>query len=169
MARTTKKKDTAPATPAPEATTATEPEQATAQQEAHLDPGQLAEMDDATLQQLAKDMGLDPAAYADMEALIAAIAEVLVIPGPPEPEKQEDAQEPPQEAPEPVPVTERPLPLKAEVAVSVAVLRRAIIGTADMVKPVATLDKGATVTVVAFEGDNARLSNGLYIKTAMLA
>lgn len=73
MARTTKntKKAPAPATPAPEAT-----------KEAHLDPGQFADMDDANLQQLARDMGLDPAAYADREALIAAIAAEPVIPGP---------------------------------------------------------------------------------------
>ena len=59
MARTTKntKKPPAPTTPALEAT-----------KEAHLDPGQFADMDDANLQQLARDMGLDPAAYADREA-----------------------------------------------------------------------------------------------------
>lgn len=70
MARTTKntKKAPAPTAPAPEA---------------HLDPGQLADMDDTTLQQLARDMGLDPAAYADREALTAAIAAEPVIPAPP--------------------------------------------------------------------------------------
>lgn len=195
MARTTKntKKAPAPATPAPEAT-----------KEAHLDPGQFADMDDANLQQLARDMGLDPAAYADREALIAAIAAEPVIPGPPEgqeatsapqegqeqPQEQSDAQQGQdttqgqegqqdapegqeeghgnQGAPEPVPITERPLPCKAEVAASIAVLRRAVIGTAEMVRPVATLDKGTAVTVVAFEGDYARLANGLYVKTTLL-
>ena len=102
MARNTTKKATtkakAPA-PAPEATT---------MPEAHLDPAQLGSMDDASLQQLARDMGLDPAAYPDREALTAAIAEVPVIPGPPEgqeattapqePDGQE-GQETPQEQP----------------------------------------------------------------------
>ena len=164
MARTTKntKKAPAPATPAPEAT-----------KEAHLDPGQFADMDDANLQQLARDMGLDPAAYADREALIAAIAAEPVIPGPPEGQEATSAppegQEQPQEQPsEPVPITERPLPFRATVAAPVAILRRSVIGTADMLKPVATLDKGATVTVVAFEGDYARLANGLYVKTILL-
>lgn len=190
MARTTKntKKAPAPATPAPEAT-----------KEAHLDPGQFADMDDANLQQLARDMGLDPAAYADREALIAAIAAEPVIPGPPEgqeatsapqegqeqlqeqsdaqqgqdttqgQEGQQEGQEQPQEQPpEPVPITERPLPFRATVAAPVAILRRSVIGTADMLKPVATLDKGATVTVVAFEGSSARLANGLYIKASLL-
>ena len=209
MARTTKntKKPPAPTTPALEAT-----------KEAHLDPGQFADMDDANLQQLARDMGLDPAAYADREALIAAIAAVPVIPGPPEgqeatsapqegqeatsapQEGQEQPQEQPQEqsdaqqgqdttqvqegqqdapegqeegqgnqgTPEPVPITERPLPFRATVAAPVAVLRRAVIGTAEMVKPVATLDGGTAVTVVAFEGNSARLANGLYIKTNLL-
>ena len=194
MARNTTKKATtkakAPA-PAPEATT---------MPEAHLDPAQLGSMDDASLQQLARDMGLDPAAYPDREALTAAIAEVPVIPGPPEPDGQE-GQETPQEqpaaqqgqddapqgqegqqdapegqeegqgnqgTPEPVPITERPLPFRATVAAPVAVLRRAVIGTAEMVKPVATLDGGTAVTVVAFEGNSARLANGLYIKTNLL-
>lgn len=199
MARTTKntKKAPAPTAPVPEAT-----------KEAHLDPGQLADMDDATLQQLARDMGLDPAAYADRDALIAAIAAEPVIPGPPEgqedtstpqetqeqPQGQSDAQQgqdtpqgqegqqdaperPPegkeegqgnQGTPEPVPITERPLPFRATVAAPVAVLRRAVIGTAEMVKPVATLDEGTAVTVVAFEGNSARLANGLYIKTNLL-
>lgn len=180
-----KKKDAAQAAPAPEATTPTPKEQ-----EAHLDPGQFADMDDANLQQLAMDMGLNPAAYADREALTAAIASVPVTPGPQGAEGQEDTsgpqegQEPPQEQgdaqqgedmpqgqekpPEPVPITERPLPFRATVAAPVAILRRAVIGTADMLKPVATLDKGATVTVVAFEGNSARLANGLYVKTTLL-
>ena len=179
-----KKKDAAQAAPAPEATTPTPKEQ-----EAHLDPGQFADMDDTNLQQLARDMGLDPAAYEDREALTAAIASVPVTPGPQEgqepPQEQGDAQQgedmpqgqegqqggqeqPPEQPPEPVPITERPLPFRATVAAPVAILRRAVIGTADMLKPVATLDKGATVTVVAFEGNSARLANGLYIKASLL-
>ena len=185
MARTTKntKKPPAPTTPALEAT-----------KEAHLDPGQFADMDDANLQQLARDMGLDPAAYADREALIAAIAaetgHKLHHQAQHQPQEQSDAQqgqdttqgqEGQQDAPEgqeegqgnqgtpePVPITERPLPFRATVAAPVAVLRRAVIGTAEMVKPVATLDGGTAVTVVAFEGNSARLANGLYIKTNLL-
>ena len=175
MARTTKntKKAAAPATPAPEVTAAPAVQQ---EPEAHLDPGQLAEMDDDKLQQLAMDIGLDPAAYEGRDALIAAIAAGPVTMDPPEPEASAPALEPEPEpeqqqdpAPEPVPVTERPLPCKAEVAASIAVLRRAVIGTAEMVRPVATLDKGTAVTVIAFEGDYARLANGLYVKTTLLA
>lgn len=176
MARTTKntKKAAAPATPAPEVTAAPAVQQ---EPEAHLDPGQLAEMDDDKLQQLAMDIGLDPAAYEGRDALIAAIAAETLTAAPPEPEapapeqppeEPEAGEQPPEEAPKPVPVTERPLPCKAEVAASIAVLRRAVIGTAEMVRPVATLDKGTAVTVVAFEGDYARLANGLYVKTTLL-
>ena len=63
MARTTKntKKAPAPTAPAPEA---------------HLDPGQLADMDDTTLQQLARDMDDVLARYKD--ELTPA---VILIPG----------------------------------------------------------------------------------------
>ena len=64
-----KKKETAPAAQAQEATTPT-PEV----QEAHLDPTQFEDMDDAALRGLAQDLGLDPAAYESREALLAAIA-----------------------------------------------------------------------------------------------
>ena len=87
----------------------------------------------------------------------------------PAPEEPKAVDQPPEKAPEPIPVTERPLPFKAEIAASIAVLRRAVIGTAEMVRPVATLDRGTAVTVVAFEGDYARLANGLYVKTTLLA
>lgn len=168
-----KKKAAAPATPAPEATTAPAVQQ---EPEAHLDPGQLEGMDDDKLRQMAMDIGLDPTAYEGRDALIAAIAaETLTVASPePEapahaPEEPEAGEQPSEEAPKPVPVTERPLPCKAEVAASIAVLRRAVIGTAEMVRPVATLDRGTAVTVVAFEGDYARLANGLYVKTTLLA
>lgn len=168
-----KKKAAAPATPAPEATTAPAVQQ---EPEAHLDAGQLAEMDDDKLRQLAMDMGLDPAAYESRDALITAIAAEPLTVDPPEPEapapapeKPKAVEQPTEKAPEPVPVTERPLPCKAEVSASIAVLRRAVIGTAEMVRPVATLDRGTAVTVVAFEGDYARLANGLYVKTTLLA
>ncbi len=171
-----KKKAAAPATPAPEATAAPAVQQ---EPEAHLDPGQLEGMDDDKLRQMAMDIGLDPTAYEGRDALIAAIAAETLTVAPPEPEapasapeqpseEPEAGEQPPEEAPKPVPVTERPLPCKAEVAASIAVLRRAVIGTAEMVRPVATLDKGTAVTVVAFEGDYARLANGLYVKTTLL-
>lgn len=148
-----KKKDPAPATTAPEATT-TAPEA----QEAHLDPGQFEDMDDATLRGLAQDMGLDPAAYEGREALIAAIAAVPVIPGPPE-----------AEAPEPVPAGERPLPYKSTVAVSLAVLHKAVgVGTADMLKAVGTLRQGAEVTVTGRDGPFVQLKNGLWMKESFL-
>lgn len=155
MARTMKnsKKAPAPITPISETT------------EAHLDPGQFADMDDANLQQLARDMGLDPVTSADGEILIAAIAAEPVIPASPEGQEEGHGN---QGTMEPVPITERPLPFRATVAAPVAVLRRAVIGTAEMVKPVATLDEGTAVTVVAFEGNSARLANGLYIKTNLL-
>ena len=179
-----KKKAAAPATPAPEATAAPAVQQ---EPEAHLDPGQLEGMDDDKLRQMAMDICLDPTAYEGRDALIAAIAAETLTAAPPEPEapapeqppeepeageqppeEPEAGEQPPEEAPKPVPVTERPLPCKAEVAASIAVLRRAVIGTAEMVRPVATLDKGTAVTVVAFEGDYARLANGLYVKTTLL-
>ncbi len=160
MARNTTKKATtkakAPA-PAPEATT---------MPEAHLDPAQLGSMDDASLQQLARDMGLDPAAYPDREALTAAIAEVPVIPGPPEPDGQE-GQETPQEqpaaqqgqddapqgqdgqeshqegredAPEPF------APYEAAVAVPLVVVRRGTTPRPED-KPIGTMAKGARWTL----------------------
>ena len=101
-----KKKDTAPAPEATETTTA--PQEG---QEGHLDPGQFQDMDDATLQGLAQDLGLDPAAYEDRDSLIAAIAAVPVVPGPPKAEDPEPEQQDPAPAPEdtdPAPAGERP-------------------------------------------------------------
>ena len=195
-----KKKDTAPATPAPEATeTATAPqegqetpqEQPPAQQgqdntpqaqegqesgqeaqEGHLDPGQFQDMDDATLQGLAQDLGLDPAAYEDRDSLIAAIAAVPVVPGPPEAEDPEPEQQDPAPAPEdtdPAPAGERPLPYKGTVAVSLAVLHKAVgVGTADMLKVVGTLRQGTEVTVTGRNGPFAQLKNGLWMKESFL-
>lgn len=186
-----KKKDSTAAAPAPEATTAPEPTTAPQEPEAHLDPGQLAEMDDATLQGLAQDMGIDPAAYEGRDALIAAIAAVPVIPGPPEPEDPDatpapeptaepepEQQQDPAPAPEPEATTdppqepdpaERPLPYTAKVAVSLAVLHKAVgVGTADMLKAVGTLRHGAAVTVTGRNGPFAQLKNGLWVKESFL-
>ena len=187
-----KKKDAAQAAPAPEITATTPeapeaPETIPAQPEpeAHLDPGQFQDMDDATLQGLAQDMGLDPAAYEDREALIAAISAVPVIPGPPEGEAEQPDHAPAPEQPEPEtapgpapeptadpepdPAGERPLPYKGTVAVSLAVLHKAVgVGTADMLKAVGTLRQGTEVTVTGRNGTYAQLKNGLYILEAFL-
>ena len=169
-----KKKDTAPAPEATETTTA--PQEG---QEGHLDPGQFQDMDDATLQGLAQDLGLDPAAYEDRDALIAAIAAVPVVPGPPEaedpePEQQQDP-DPAPEAPatpedtDPAPVGERPLPYKGTVAVSLAVLHKAVgVGTADMLKAVGTLRQGTPVTITGRNGPFVQLKNGLWMKESFL-
>ena len=174
--------------------TATEAAQAPVQeaqeQTANLDPGQFKDMDDATLQGLAQDLGLDPAAYEDRDALIAAIAAVPVIPGPPEgeaeqpdpapdpeqpeptadpePEQQQDPAPAPED-PEPDPAGERHTPYKAAVAVALAVLHKAVgVGTADMLKAVGTLRQGTEVTVTGRKGTYAQLKNGLYILEAFL-
>lgn len=188
-----KKKDPAPAAPAPEITAPTPeapeaPETIPAQPEpeAHLDPGHLADMDDDTLQQLAMDIGLDPAAHEGRDALIAAIAakpltmdptdpeEPAPTPEPtagPEPEQQQDpapATTDPED-PEPDPAGERHTPYKATVAVSLAVLHKAVgVGTADMLKAVGTLRQGTEVTVTGRKGTYAQLKNGLYILEAFL-
>lgn len=177
MARNTTKKATtkakAPA-PAPEATT---------MPEAHLDPAQLGSMDAASLQQLAKDMGLDPAAYPDREALTAAIAEVPVIPGPPEPEGQEgqetpqgqppaqqgqedapqgkDGQENHQDTPEPF------IPYEATVVVPLVVIRRGATPNPED-KPIGTMTRGARVTVTTSLDGYAMLANGTYVKEVYL-
>lgn len=192
MAR--KKKDpaqeatTAPAQEAPEQTTPLQ------EQEAHLDPGQFKDMDDATLQGLAQDLGLDPAAYENRDALIAAIAAVPVIPGPPEAEAEPEAPAPeapagttPEIIPEPtteatpaqeedpapepdqVPPGERPTPYRAAVAVPIAVVHKEVgLGTADMLKAVGSLRHGTPVTVTGRKGTYAQLKNGLYILEALL-
>lgn len=184
-----KKKDAAQAAPAPEITVPTpeapEAPETTAtlqEPEAHLDPAQFEDMDNAALRGLAQDLGLDPAAYESREALLAAIAEVPVIPGPPEdpasenepeattaPEDPAPAPEQQDPDPEPDPAGERHTPYKATVTVALAVLHKAVgLGTADMLKPVGTLRQGAEVTVTGRKGTYAQLKNGLYILEAFL-
>ncbi len=59
---------------------------------------------------------------------------------------------------------ETPCPFEATVTVALAVLRKNIgPGTAEMLKPVATLKQGAKVIVTAIHNGNARLANGLWI------
>ena len=180
-----KKKDTAPAPEATETTTAPQEGQETPQEmppaqqgqdntpqpqegqesgqeapEGLLDPGQF------------QDMGLDPAAYEDRDSLIAAIAAVPVVPGPPEAEDPEPEQQDPAPAPEdtdPAPAGERPLPYKGTVAVSLAILHKAVgVGTADMLKVVGTLRQGTEVTVTGRNGPFAQLKNGLWMKESFL-
>ena len=163
-----KKKDTAQAAPAPEATAPTPKEQ-----EAHLDPGQFQDMDDATLQQLARDMGLDPTAYADREALTAAIAAEPVIPGPSElggqegSGSQEDTQEQPtgqdtqEDAQEPF------TPYEATVAVPLVVIRRGTTPHPED-RPIGTMTRGTRVTVTNSLGGYAMLANGTYVKESYL-
>ena len=55
-------------------------------------------------------------------------------------------------------------PFEATVAVALAVLRKSVEpGTAEMLKPVATLKRGTKITIVDIHGSNARLENGLWI------
>lgn len=129
--------------------------------EAHLYPGQFADMDDANLQQLARDMGLDPAAYSDREALTAAIAEVPVIPGPPEPDGQESRQEGPEDTPEPF------APYEATVTVPLVVIRRGTVPRPED-KPIGTMARGARVDVTNSLDGYAILANGTYVKEVYL-
>lgn len=145
-----KKKDPAPATTAPEAT-----ETATAPQEGQETTAALQE----------------PEAPAEATAPAPEATDT-----PPEAEEGQDPPpEPTPEAgtptpdPEPVPAGERPLPYKGTVAVSLAVLHKAVgVGTADMLKAVGTLRQGAEVTVTARTGPFAQLKNGLWMKEAFI-
>ena len=87
------------------------------------------------------------------------------------PAVDESATEPEQESPttdeaeSTEPVTEETLcPFEATVVVPIAILRRNVEpGTAEMLKPVATLKRGTKITIVDIHGSNARLANGLWI------
>ena len=85
----------------------------------------------------------------------------------PEPEQQDTAPAPEDTAPPPA--GERPLPYKGTVAVSLAVLHKAVgVGTADMLKAVGTLRQGTEVTVTGRNGPFAQLKNGLWMKESFL-
>lgn len=141
--------------PTPEAEAAKEAQEAP--QEGHLDPGQLAAWDDAALRKLAQDMGLDPAAYADRDAMIATITAVPVTPAPAEAE------------PKPIDA-DTPFPCRATVTAALAVLRRTIgPGTAEMLKPVATLKRGTEITVTTYKAGHVQLANGLWTNASCLA
>lgn len=79
---------------------------------------------------------------------------------------EETAKEP--EPPEPI-TKDMPCPFEATVSVALAVLRKASgIGTAEMLKPVATMKQGTKVTVKAVKGEDCLLRNGLWIATEYL-
>ncbi len=128
-----------------------------ATEEDRLDHTQFEDREDAALQGLAQDMGLNPAAYADREALITAIVKVPVTPGPLEPE------------PEPI-TADTSFPCRATVTASLAILRRTIgPGTAEMLKPVATLKQGTEITLISYRDGHVQLANGLWTKADYLA
>ena len=160
-----KKKDTAPATTAPEATeTATAPQegQETPQETPPAQQGQ----DNTPQAQEGQESGQE--GQEGREPVPAPEQpEPEAAPGPapeptadPEPEQQDTA---------PPPAWERPLPYKGTVAVSLAVLHKAVgVGTADMLKVVGTLRQGTEVTVTDRNGPFAQLKNGLWMKESFL-
>lgn len=160
-----KKKDTAPATTAPEATeTATAPQegQETPQETPPAQQGQ----DNTPQAQEGQESGQE--GQEGREPVPAPEQpEPEAAPGPapeptadPEPEQQDTA---------PPPAGERPLPYKGTVAVSLAVLHKAVgVGTADMLKAVGTLRQGTEVTVTGRNGPFAQLKNGLWMKESFL-
>ncbi len=93
------------------------------------------------------------------------------------PADDESVTEPEQEAPmteeteSTGPVTEEmQCPFEATVAVPLAILRKSIEpGTAEMLKPVATLKQGTKITITDIHGSNARLANGLWIALKYIA
>lgn len=140
-----KKKDTAPAPEATETTTAPQEGQEPVPAQEQPDPEPEATPDPA------------PEPTAD-----------------PEPEQQQDPNPAPEdpatpEDTDPAPAGERPLPYKGTVAVSLAVLHKAVgVGTADMLKVVGTLRQGTEVTVTGRNGPFAQLKNGLWMKESFL-
>lgn len=171
-----KKKDTAPATPAPEATeTATAPQegQETPQEQPSAQQGQ----DNTPQTQEGQESGQE-----SREAVPGQEQpEPEEVPGPapeptadPEPEQQQGPYPAP-EAPttpedtDPAHAREMPLPYKGTVAVSLAVLHKAVgVGTADMLKAVGTLRQGTPVTVTGRNGPFVQLKNGLWMKESFL-
>lgn len=92
----------------------------------------------------------------------------------PNPDSPQDPPEAPEEGPKalaPEPITaDTPFPCKATVTAALAILRRTIgPGTAEMLKPVATLKRGAEITVISYWDGHAQLANGLWIKADYLA
>lgn len=157
-----KKKNTAPAQEATETTTAPQEGQETPQETPPAQQGQ----DNTPQAQEGQESGQE--GQEGREPVPAPEQpEPEAAPGPapeptadPEPEQQDTA---------PPPAWERPLPYKGTVAVSLAVLHKAVgVGTADMLKAVGTLRQGTEVTVTGRNGTYAQLKNGLYILEAFL-
>ena len=157
-----KKKNTAPAQEATETTTAPQEGQETPQETPPAQQGQ----DNTPQAQEGQESGQE--GQEGREPVPAPEQpEPEAAPGPapeptadPEPEQQDTA---------PPPAGERPLPYKGTVAVSLAVLHKAVgVGTADMLKAVGTLRQGTEVTVTGRKGTYAQLKNGLYILEAFL-
>ena len=152
-----KKKDTAPATTAPEATeTATAPQegQETPQETPPAQQGQ----DNTPQAQEGQESGQE-----GQEG-----REPVPAPEQPEPEAAPGPAPAPEDTAQP-PAGARPLPYKGTVAVSLAVLHKAVgVGTADMLKVVGTLRQGTEVTVTGRNGPFAQLKNGLWMKESFL-
>ena len=89
-----------------------------------------------------------------------------------EQESQEQTQEPEQESQEQTQEQigdDTPCPFEATVSVALAVLRKVSgLGTAEMLKPVATLKQGTKVTVVAMKDGSCMLRNGLWTASEYL-
>lgn len=169
-----KKKDTAPAPEATETTTAPQEGQETPQEQPSAQQGQ----DNTPQAQEGKESQEgqervpaqeqpDPEPEATPDPAPESTAD-------PEPEQQQDPDPAPEDPATPVdtdpaPAGERPLPYKGTVAVSLAVLHKAVgVGTADMLKAVGTLRQGAEVTVTGRNGPFAQLKNGLWMKESFL-
>lgn len=157
-----KKKDAAPAQEATETTTAPQEGQETPQETPPAQQGQ----DNTPQAQEGQESGQE--GQEGREPVPAPEQpEPEAAPGPapeptadPEPEQQDTA---------PPPAWERPLPYKGTVAVSLAVLHKAVgVGTADMLKAVGTLRQGTEVTVTGRNGPFAQLKNGLWMKESFL-
>lgn len=157
-----KKKNTAPAQEATETTTAPQEGQETPQETPPAQQGQ----DNTPQAQEGQESGQE--GQEGREPVPAPEQpEPEAAPGPapeptadPEPEQQDTA---------PPPAGERPLPYKGTVAVSLAVLHKAVgVGTADMLKAVGTLRQGTEVTVTGRNGPFAQLKNGLWMKESFL-
>lgn len=157
-----KKKNIAPAQEATETTTAPQEGQETPQETPPAQQGQ----DNTPQAQEGQESGQE--GQEGREPVPAPEQpEPEAAPGPapeptadPEPEQQDTA---------PPPAGERPLPYKGTVAVSLAVLHKAVgVGTADMLKAVGTLRQGTEVTVTGRNGPFAQLKNGLWMKESFL-
>lgn len=118
----------------------------------------------------------EPAQVTDLASTPdPAPAEVPEAPTPEEPTPEAPAPEPeptpePEAAPAPEPTHAEKapsFPFQATVCVTLAILRRDIPpATAEMLRPVATLPQGTTVTITAIQDGYARLRNGLWISAS---